>query len=266
MNGDPLQVRVLPAPTWLREVPLAHRGLHGPGVPENSLAAFAAARDAGVGIELDVRLSADGIPVVFHDRTLQRDGRTVHVSRTTAADLATVALGDSDETIPTLARALEVAGPAPVMVEIKNERARAGGLEAATVTAMAAHGDAGGGPTCAASFNPWTLRWLRRRRPAVDRVLTAGPMDNAAIPAGMKWTVRTLRLLARIEPVAVSYDVVGLDAPSVQEYRRIGGTVVAWTVSTPELLATAHRLADNVIFERLPVEQVRVRDAHEASG
>lgn len=266
MDGDHLQVRVLPAPGWLREVPLAHRGLHGPDVPENSLAAFAAARDAGVGIELDVRLSSDGVPVVFHDRSLHRDGRTVHVSRTTAADLATVRLDDSDETIPTLAAALDVAGPTPVMVELKNERARAGGLEAAAVTVMAAHDAAGGGPTCAASFNPWTLRWLHRRRPAVDRVLTAGPMDNAAIPAGMKWTVRTLRLLARIEPVAVSYDVVGLDAPAVQEYRRIGGTVVAWTVSTPELLATARQLADNVIFERLRVDQVQARDQSETTG
>ena len=266
MNDDDVQVRVVPAPGWLRDVPLAHRGLHGPGIPENSLAAFAAARDAGVGIELDVRLSADGVPVVFHDRTLDRDGRTIHLSRLSADDLARVRLGDSDETIPTLARALEVAGPTPVMVEIKNERARAGGLEAAAVTVMAAHDDAGGGPTCAASFNPWTLRWLRRRRPAVDRVLTAGPLDNAAIPAGMRWTVRTLRLLARIEPVAVSYDVVGLDTPSVQEYRRLGGTVVAWTVSTPALLATARRLADNVIFERLPVEQVQVRNASETSG
>lgn len=264
MNGEHLELRVSSAPGWLREVPLAHRGLHGPGVPENSLASFAAARDAGVGIELDVRLSADGVPVVFHDRTVTRDGATVHVSRMTAEELSLVRLGDTDEHVPTLAQALEVAGQAPVMVEIKNERARAGGLEAAAVTVMAAHDDAGGGPTCAASFNPWTLRWLRRRRPAVDRVLTAGPMDNATIPAGMKWTVRTLRLLARIEPVAVSYDVVGLDAPSVQEYREAGGTVVAWTVSTPELLATARRLADNVIFERLSVEQVLSSAATEA--
>lgn len=142
------------------------------------------------------------------------------------------------------------------MVEIKNERARAGGLEAAAVTAMVAHDDGGGGPTCVASFNPWTLRWLRRRRPAIDRVLTAGPMDNATIPAGMKWTVRTLRLLDRIDPVAVSYDVVGLDAPAVQDYREAGGTVVTWTVTTPVLLDTARQLADNLIFEQLAVSDV----------
>lgn len=256
MTGEDLDLRVTPAPAWLKDVPLAHRGLHGDGVPQNSLAAFAAAREAGVGIELDVRLSADGVPVVFHDRSFERDGESVNVSAATVEELAAVRLGDSDESIPTLEQALAVAGSTPVMVEVKNERARAGGLEAATVTVMAMHDEGGGGPTCVASFNPWTLRWLRRRRPAVDRVLTAGPMDNATIPAGMKWTVRTLRLLDRIDPVAVSYDVVGLDAPAVQDYRAAGGTVVTWTVATPALLETARQLADNLIFEHLPVSDV----------
>ena len=50
----------------------AHRGLHGPGVPENSLAAFRRAAEAGYGAELDVRLTRDGRLAVFHDSTLER--------------------------------------------------------------------------------------------------------------------------------------------------------------------------------------------------
>lgn len=257
MSTHDLQLRGPPAPGWLREVPLAHRGLHGDGVPQNSLAAFELAREAGIGIELDVRLSSDGVPVVFHDRRFERDGTFIDVSSVTAEALAAVRLGDGDEGIPTLQEALEAAGEAPVMVEVKNERARAGGLEAATATLLATHEERGGGPTCVASFNPWSLRWLRRRRPAVDRVLTAGPMHDATIPAGLKWTVRTLRMLRGIDPVAVSYDVAGLDGPAVKDYREAGGTVVTWTVSTPALLATARRLADNVIFEDLSVAEIR---------
>ena len=45
----------------------AHRGLHGGGVPENSLAAFELACKKGFGIELDVQLSRDGKVMVFHD-------------------------------------------------------------------------------------------------------------------------------------------------------------------------------------------------------
>ena len=52
----------------------AHRGLHDneTPAPENSMAAFRKAVDAGYGIELDVQVTKDKIPVVFHDFTLQR--------------------------------------------------------------------------------------------------------------------------------------------------------------------------------------------------
>ena len=52
----------------------AHRGTHGPGLPlENTLPAFEqAVADQADGIELDVHLSVDGVPVVFHDETLDR--------------------------------------------------------------------------------------------------------------------------------------------------------------------------------------------------
>lgn len=51
----------------------AHRGLYdnSSDAPENSLAAFRRAVEGGFGIEMDVQLSKDGIPVVFHDFTLK---------------------------------------------------------------------------------------------------------------------------------------------------------------------------------------------------
>ena len=52
----------------------AHRGLHDneTDAPENSMAAFRKAVDTGYGIELDVQLTKDRIPVVFHDESLKR--------------------------------------------------------------------------------------------------------------------------------------------------------------------------------------------------
>ena len=50
----------------------AHRGLHGPGAPENSLAAFRRAAEAGYGAELDVHLTRDGRLAVIHDGDLRR--------------------------------------------------------------------------------------------------------------------------------------------------------------------------------------------------
>ena len=53
-------------------VRFAHRGFHGNGVPENSLAAFKRAVEHGFGSEFDVHITADGIPVVIHDSSLKR--------------------------------------------------------------------------------------------------------------------------------------------------------------------------------------------------
>lgn len=233
---------------WLAEVPLAHRGLHGDGVPENSLAAFAAARDAGVGVELDVRLSADGVPVVVHDRTLLRvAGRRDGVAGLTAAELAEVRLGHTDEHVPTLAAALDVLGERPVMVEVKAESVRATSLEPAVAAVVEAHD----GPTCVASFSPMSVRWFRRHAPDVVRVLTAMP---TVVPLrGRDRRLANLGLLGAVEPAAVSYDVHGLDLPAVRRWRESGRVVITWTVRTEADLVAARAGADNLIFEDLSV-------------
>ncbi len=63
--------------------------------PENTLAAFAHALHLGVdGVELDVRLSKDGVPVVIHDEDLARTtGATGSVSAQTADELAAIDAG-----------------------------------------------------------------------------------------------------------------------------------------------------------------------------
>ncbi|MEO0466608.1 MAG: glycerophosphodiester phosphodiesterase family protein [Pseudomonadota bacterium] len=100
----------------------AHRGLWADdGPPENSIAAFKAAAEAGVGIELDVQLSSDGVPVVFHDPMLDRmtdaAGAVWHHK---ADDLTALQLAGAGERIPTLTRALSALPKGtPVLVELK---------------------------------------------------------------------------------------------------------------------------------------------------
>lgn len=68
---------------------IGHRGARGEA-PENTLAGFAHARSVGVrDFELDVRLSADGVPVVIHDDNTRRTTNfTADVANLTAAELA----------------------------------------------------------------------------------------------------------------------------------------------------------------------------------
>ena len=104
-----------------KKIKYAHRGLHGESIPENSLAAFAEAKRAGYGVELDVRLSRDGRLVVFHDDTLLRmcgvDGK---VSDYTYGELSKMRLLGTDEKIPLFSQVLDLlGGEVALLVEIK---------------------------------------------------------------------------------------------------------------------------------------------------
>lgn len=146
----------------------AHRGLHDStnGIPENSLAAFVRAVEAGYGIELDVQLSSDGVPVVFHDASLSRmcaiDRR---VDSLTLAQLKSHCLAGTKEQIPTFSEVLSlIAGRVPLLVEIKMDR-----LDLRIPAAVDRLLSAYSGDYCIESFHPLALWWYRRHRPGVLR-------------------------------------------------------------------------------------------------
>ncbi len=224
------------APGWLTH-PLAHRGLHAPGGPvENTLEAYAAARDAHFGVELDVRRSADGVPVVHHDRTLA-DGRAI----------ADVARADLPAFVPTLAAALDVLRTVPVMVELKADRLRTGRLEAAVAAVLATHG----GPHCIASFHPGSVAWFTRHAPATVRVITVSAQADGGMPRLVRDRLATLRPFGPIRPHAVSYDVRGLPTEATMRWREDGGMLTTWTVHDAATLSTARAHADGMIFETI---------------
>src|SRR3990172_6988648 len=86
---------------------IAHRGHHARCV-ENTLEAFASAYGMGCdGVEFDIQLSADGVPVIFHDDDLRRlAGRPEAVWELTAPELRALSLRDPETgavgRIPTL--------------------------------------------------------------------------------------------------------------------------------------------------------------------
>lgn len=99
----------------------AHRGLHDENTPENSLAAFIKAAEKGYGIELDVNLSKDNVPVVFHDYSLERlCGIKGKVKDYTYDELSRFKLSGTDESIPSLDYVLTLLeGKAEFLIELK---------------------------------------------------------------------------------------------------------------------------------------------------
>jgi len=146
----------------------AHRGLfdNDSEAPENSLAAFQKAVDAGYGIELDVQLSKDDKLVVFHDATLKRmcgvDGK---VWDYTLEELKQFTLANSNETIPTFEEYLNVVdGKVPFILEFKLDRAQTRVCELANEVLKDYKG-----VYCIESFHPLALLWYRKNRPDVLR-------------------------------------------------------------------------------------------------
>lgn len=146
----------------------AHRGLHNIelGIPENSLSAFECAVNSGYGIELDVQLSSDGVPVVFHDATLSRmcaiDKR---VNSLTFEELKTHFLANTPEKIPSFSEVLSlVNGRVPLLVEIKMDHLDLN-IPARVNELLSEYP----GFYCMESFHPAALWWYRRHRPDVLR-------------------------------------------------------------------------------------------------
>jgi glycerophosphoryl diester phosphodiesterase len=147
----------------LRNWSYAHRGLHAEGVPENSMAAFSLAVNAGYGIELDVHLMADGKLAVIHDTSLKRTaGADICIEQLTAEDLADYSLEGTKESIPLFTDVLKlVDGKVPLVVEIKTENNNHKALTEAVCTILKDYS----GAYCVESFDPRAIAYVRKHYP-----------------------------------------------------------------------------------------------------
>ncbi|HHB80131.1 MAG TPA: phosphodiesterase, partial [Aliiroseovarius sp.] len=213
-------------PDFLR-LPIAHRALHDltDGRPENSLSAIRAAIQAGYGIEIDLQPSADGVPMVFHDYTLDRlTGAKGPISQRTAAELGQIPLAGSShgDTIPTLAEVLDlVAGQVPLLIEIK-DRDGALGPDVGTLSREAAEVLAAyTGPVAVMSFTPHAIAAFTPHAPGVRVGLTTGRFlpENWPVPQARLDELRAIPDFTPLGASFVSHHADALDAPRVAELK-----------------------------------------------
>ena len=148
----------------IRRYDYARRGFFDPtkNIPENSLAAYRAAIEHGYGITMDVRVTRDGVPVLFHDPRLYRmTGAEGSVESSTLAELKELRLGRSEEEIPTLEEAFRlIDGQVPVLLELHVEEGNLEMLCDRTCDEL----DVYEGVFGIQSFDPRVLRWFRQQR------------------------------------------------------------------------------------------------------
>ena len=229
----------------------AHRGLHDAkaGIPENSMAAFERAVAAGYGIEFDVQLTSDRIPVVFHDETLDRMcGVPGNVRDYSYAELSQLSLLGTDQCIPLLEDVLDmVAGRVPLIIEIKIHEHPGVVCEKADALIAAYKG-----PYCIESFHPHAVRWYREHRPQVIRGQLSANFSQPGQPEKRgEMLVHHLLTNALCRPDFIAYDHHAKGNLSRVLCRRLFGALsVAWTIRSQQELDAARGDFDLFIFEQ----------------
>ena len=220
----------------------AHRGASA-AAPENTLAAFGLAlqRQAD-GIELDVHMSRDGVPMVIHDDTLERtsNGRG-RVSGWSAEKLQALDAGRwfapafAGERIPTLEQVLQLVGEqARINIELKS--AAAGEAVLALLRRY---------PRTKALISSFDHRLLARLRGQAAQLPLGFLVDSPW------WRLGLRRALAsRAESFHPRQDLVS--RPLLQACQRAGIKVYPWTVDVPERQDQLRRLGCDGLFTNLP--------------
>ena len=228
----------------------AHRGLHdnASDAPENSMRAFRKAVEAGFGIELDVQMTKDGVPVVFHDYTLKRIcGAEGKVSKCTYEELQRLSLCGTDQKIPRFEDVLRlVDGRVPLIVELKIETTDVSVCAAADKLLSRYKG-----LYCIESFHPLGVFWYRRNRRQVVR----GQLSDAFCKEGkhkgpLYFMLQNLLFNWLGKPDFIAYNHKYPGMLSISLCRRLYHcTAAAWTVKSREELDEAKKHFDIYIFD-----------------
>ncbi|MBQ9136799.1 MAG: glycerophosphodiester phosphodiesterase [Lachnospiraceae bacterium] len=237
----------------------AHRGLHDNAseAPENSMAAFEKAIEAGYGIELDVQLTKDKIPVIFHDFTLQRVcGVEGKVAEYTYEELQQFSLCGSEQKIPKLADFLKLAdGRVPLIIEYKLPAMQA--EVCAVADKLLAEYK---GVYCIESFNPLALLWYRRNRKEIMRgqlAMNFLKSDEKEYPPLLYFALGHLLFNFLTKPDFIAYnhgDYKGLSRRLCRYLYRC--TAVAWTIRNEAELGERKQDFDLFIFDSfVPAEK-----------
>jgi glycerophosphoryl diester phosphodiesterase len=243
----------------------AHRGLHDNAgdAPENSMKAFRKAIDAGYGIETDVQLTRDGIPVIFHDFTLKRIcGVEGKVCDYTYDELQKFNLASSQEKIPTFADFLKlIDGRVPLIIEYKIEATDIHVCELCDPMLREYHGK-----YCIESFSPMGVKWYKDHHPDIVR----GQLSQMFFRHGTKnphgklgffmWLIEHQMLNFKTRPDFIAYDWHDYKLPSrCLCHTLFGGRAAAWTIKSQDELERMQGHFDVFIFDSFIPDESAVR-------
>jgi glycerophosphoryl diester phosphodiesterase len=238
---------------WLLDTPVAHRGYHGPGIPENSGAAFREAIKNGYPIELDIRMTKDNVIVVFHDDNLFRlTSYNKNIGDCTFAEIRELFLDSTNERIPAFTEVLDyIKGRVGLLVEIKQHPVT-GSVEEHLSRIL----DRYSGKFAVASFDPHILRWFLRNRPSSIRCQIVGGPHGKKLSVLQQFLLKDLyvTLVSRPDIIAYEYQILNSWIRLFADIFRI--PVIVWTVREAETAKKLRETGQNFIFEGFPCNKM----------
>ena len=231
---------------WLLSKPIAHRGLWGKNIIENSITAYLNATEHGYPIEIDLYLTTDDQVVCFHDLSLKRmTGIDGLITKKSLAELKSYPLIDafgnqSQERIPLLKEVLTAVDErVPLLLEIKNQSNKK--IVEKVLEALKDYN----GEYALQSFNPLFLRKIKKLAPKVLRgILSSKIVEGESFINTL--VVKTMALNFLCSPQFISYDYQCLP---VKKRKAKNLPIIAWTLTDKKSADFAKKYADNIIYE-----------------
>lgn len=226
---------------WIFNIPIAHRGLWGGNIIENSLSAYQNAIDKGYAIEIDLYLSTDGEIFSFHDKTLNRmTGTDGYIFEKTSKQIKGLSLANTENQIPTFDEVLNlVNGKVPLVIEIKDQPNKS--IVDKTVERLKKYS----GEFAIQSFNPFYINRVKKLAPQFIRGILATKTHGKDLKPITRYIVKNMSLNFLIKPDFISYSHEDLPLKK----RKTKTPLITWTVTSEKTLEQVRPYAKNIIFE-----------------
>lgn len=232
----------IPFNHWLLTTPVAHRGLWGGEILENSIPAYQNAVDNGYPIEIDLHLSTDGVIFSYHDSNLKRmTGLDKCIHDLSSQEIKSLRLLDTDNQIPTFDEVLDVVdGKVPLLIEIKfqpNKR-----VVDKTIERLKSYK----GEFAIQSFNPFFVNRVRKLAPEIIRGVLACER-KVSKKRFNNFVIKRMPFNWLVKPDFISHSHTGLP---LKKHKVKNLPVITWTVTDQATADKVKPYAKNIIFEK----------------
>lgn len=250
---------------------IGHRGASAIA-PENTLAAFTRAiQDGADGIEFDVRLSQDGVPVVIHDAKLSRTGLIKGVvSELSAEVLGRTDVGSwfnqrpnanhidfSNEKLPTLKQVFDIFADSEALLYLEMKSQAGEGARLATEVADAIRKHALAERVIVSSFDLSLVQAVKAINAAIRTAALFEP--KLSHPTTLMRKIRLVEMARRCEAdeICLHHTLAGRRLTELARKSQL--EVVVWTVDNPEWIERARSRGIKALITNDPARMVRYR-------